>query len=571
MQEAFKLTSIDADKQAVLNEIVKKVISYSDDKKTHTNTYEDYDLFAGGNSFDSTPISLKFSSRIGQEFSQNFKLESSFKSKSSSSKAKDEREAYNRKLEYTRVKRDHENQGFKLSSNAFSRSTYTTDVKHDDNTELTGPNVVRVKIHVFIDDSDKIIIASIDRSRTIRDLIQLAVNKLRNEYPTIESSLIQMVHKARILNQDNTLQTSGIESGMSFDMLVQEKTTSNTPTPTGDSPHAEIVTRKRMSDSESSPQFVSRDKLPILKSAEYTLTPDLIEMARMSEYDLMNVKNLTIENQHGKVQWEGRTNVIGVNFDELVQIVPFAATVYPKEIEEQGRKPAVGCELNKRSIISLNKIFQSSKDTRTPAAFEESLKNRAETMDGCKFISYDNKRGILKFQVEHFTKYDFSTTYEEEQSVENEESEQEKTNDKIKPIDKVAGNNRFSFGPQEPKGYIGDQGEEDEVDAPMGVISEQDSDEQEMDIDDKHKSYRRPYDFLDNIREEDSQQASVEMNDEDESEEDKKEHKVDFGAIYEKQFENEDEYDDQDYEQEESEEGQEVLQNSVLTADFIRE
>jgi uncharacterized ubiquitin-like protein YukD len=588
LQEAFKLTSIDADKQAVLNEIVKKVILYSDDKKTHNHTYEDIDIFAGGNSFDTTPISLKMSSRIGEEFSHNFKLESSYRNRSSASKVKDEREAYTRKLEYNRVKRDEDYihstskfldskfkdskgqgiQGVRLSNSSFSKSVHSSDFKYDESIELSGPNVVRVKIHVFIDDSDQTVIASIDKSRTIRELIQLAVNKLKNQYPSIESSLIQMVHKARILNQENTLTASGIESGMNFDMLVQEK---STPTPNGDSSHAEVVTRKRMSDTESVQQYISRDKLPTLKNPEYTLSPDLIEMARMTEYDIMNVKDLTIENEHGRVKWEGRTDVRSLKFDELVQIAPFAATVYPKEVEEQGLKPEVGHGLNKRSIISLKKIFQGSKDTRTPTAFEESLKNRAETMDECKFISYDRKHGVLKFQVEHFTKYDFSGTYEEEQTVENEESEQEQTNDKIKSIDRAASNNRFSFGPPEPKGYMGGELIEDhDIDAPMGSIPEQDSDEQ-MDVDNKHRSYRRPFDFLDNIREDsDSQQASVEMHDEDESEENKKEHKVDFGFIHEKQFQREEEYDDQEYEQEESEDGQEIMQASVMTADAIR-
>jgi hypothetical protein len=99
-------------------------------------------------------------------------------------------------------------------------------------------------------------------------------------------------------------------------------------------------------------------------------------MARMTEYELMNIKDLIIENENGRIHWLGKTDVIGVNFDELVFIKDHAATVYPREIEEQGLKPEIGSKLNKPAEITLYQLFQSKKNKKNPEAFRETLKNR---------------------------------------------------------------------------------------------------------------------------------------------------------------------------------------------------
>jgi hypothetical protein len=109
----------------------------------------------------------------------------------------------------------------------------------------------------------------------------------------------------------------------------------------------------------------------------------------MSEFDLMHLKDLIIENESGKIHWTGNTDVIGVNFDDIVKIRDFSATVYPEEIEAKGLKPEVGQKLNKPAIITLFKIVQSNKDRTSISDFKENLKNRCEQLESCTFIDYD--------------------------------------------------------------------------------------------------------------------------------------------------------------------------------------
>lgn len=218
---------------------------------------------------------------------------------------------------------------------------------------------------------------------------------------------------------------------MTFTMLVQEQPSTRTAKPDESTEFVRISEQPQREER----RYVSRDKLPICKRSNYSLTPDIIEMARMTEYELMNIKDLTIENENGKIHWLGKTDVVGVNFDELVFIKDFAATVYPAEIEEKGLKPEVGLKINKPAEITLYKLFPPKKYKNSPEAFRETLKNRCETMDDCKFIDYNKNTGELFFRVEHFTKYSFKQSADEED--ENDE-EEEKDSEIEEPVENVS-------------------------------------------------------------------------------------------------------------------------------------
>lgn len=600
LQEAFKLTSLDANQQAVLNKIVEQVLTYREDgsSKKSTGTYDDSSLLSDISTLHTTPISLKLHRRgLDEEFSGSFKrTDKPYSFKKSPTKFSAEKEAFNRELEYSRVKQDEDYLKYTskfLKLRAKEASLASKPVEHIpekpleqpqivkaapyEYVELTGPNIIRVKVNVFVDDSEEILLLSIDRNRTIRELIELAVNKLRNKYSGIESSLIQMVHKSRILNQDNTLEDSGVQSGMKFDMLVQEKLT--TTTPTAKPEELETVTRKRRSEPETRDYLVSTDKLPITTKPGYRLNPSLIEMARMTEYELMNVRDLSIENEHGKIEWVGRTNVTGANFDELVRISTYAAEVYPADIEAKGLKPEVGQGLNKPAIISLYKVYQGERDRRSPADFEESLKRRAECLDDCTFLGYDRKAGVLTFRVEHFTKYDFSVLEEEEEVVENEESEAEHPKEKIVSIQKAANEKgRFSFGTQEPRQFQGPStpatlGEVQDIE---GTVEEEPyEDEDEMEVEGHTRTiYKKAGNFLDDIQEElDSKPSSVIFHESPVRESmavDKKNVKLHFGDVIEKEFEEEKPYEYQEYEEEEEEEQPAYREAYVMNIDDIR-
>jgi hypothetical protein len=60
------------------------------------------------------------------------------------------------------------------------------------------------------------------------------------------------------------------------------------------------------------------------------------------------VRNFTIENEHGKVQFLDTTNLVGLNLDKIVRVCHKMVEFYPDEDE----KPRVGQGLNKQALIT---------------------------------------------------------------------------------------------------------------------------------------------------------------------------------------------------------------------------
>lgn len=487
MQEAFKLTSIDTDKQIVLNKIVDQILIFNGSKTASSkdSVYDESYIIGASNSYSTGPISLKLSRRnmTDEEFSGSFKKDNIFSRKNNRDGTYIDNEARYRMFEYSKTKQnedyllhstskyirernkvnEEQSQAIGPNQSIFAKemSSGTTHVQPRNNEliqELSGPNVVKIKISVFIDEEEEILLLSIDKTRKVSDLRDLVISKLRAKYPGIadRSTIIQIVHRSRILNLENTLDDSGVQTGMRFDMLVQEQPITKTETAR---PEEEIVSRKRKPETDPTSALAPIEKLPIMKRRDYTLTPDLIDIARMNEFQLMTVDNLTIENQHGQIRWEGKTDIRGINFDELVIIEKFAATVYPEHIEKLNLKPEVGKGLNKPAIINLYNIYPPNKSNEaTRKRFIESLKNKTSTLDDTEFLGYDERSGTLTFRVEHFTKYEFlecvgnEEDEAEEEAEEDEESENQQPEErKLNPIQKSQDKERFSFGYQDQK------------------------------------------------------------------------------------------------------------------------
>lgn len=451
IKSTYGATSIDTERQIILNRIVDQIKYYNGDKQSKfgDNVYEDNDIIGTSNSFSSGPISLKLHRR-DEELNGSFKKkENVFNQKDNSFNVFIEGETRYRMLEYQKAKQNEDFSFSKLNPTTYyeqqsllqSTCKYIRDKnkaaqeqaqnslkdrlysnekssgslsnsKHDDDFdiyELNGPNVIKVKVSVFIDDMEEIMILSINKSRKVSDLRDLVINKLKAKYPFITdpSTLIQIVHRSSILDQDLLLEQYEVKGGSRFDMLVQEKY--NIPT---SQPQQQSAEETQEDNFELSSRLAPIDKLPIMKRKEYTLYPNLIEMARMTELQLSTVNDLCIENEYGQITWEGKTDVRGINFDILVHIDLYSATVYPEEIERLNLKPEIGKGLNKPAIIKLYKIFPALNSTQaTRKKFVENLKAKTTKIPDAEFISYEESVGVFTFKVAHFTTYDFNSIY----------------------------------------------------------------------------------------------------------------------------------------------------------------
>jgi len=593
---------LDTEKQIILNKIVDQVLRYSGNSgsKHRDDIYGDSDMFTSSATFTTVPISLKLNRRdhYDSEFAGSIgKQSSSFVVNNSIHKASIENEARSRLLEYNRASQDDEYLKFtnkylrdKSKSSAVSAQDASSGDKRteelastrlfnslrntgDDTQELVGPDIIRMKVSVFIDDQEEVLLLSIYKGRQVRDLRDLVVSKLKAKYPGLndKDTLIQIVHKSKILNLENSLEDSGVRSGMKFDVLVQEQRAHMTTTM---APDDDILAKPKKIETDTASAFAPLDKLPIMRRTDYTLHPSLIEMARMNEFQLSTVEDLYIENRHGRIAWEGRTDVRGVDFDELVTIDQFAATVYPEHIERLNLKPEIGKGLNKPAIISLNNIIAPSSEAKK-RRFVDKLKAKTACMDDAVFLNFDEAKGILTFRVAHFTRYDLSNIDADgEQSEDSEEVEAEPKHERLEQLAKPQDKERLSFGYQ-PRRPLHGSG----TPATIGDIEPMDERSHEADSLDDMDVERNPRyalnmlaNNLDGIREESESKASSEFGIDDERlgfQRPHREHKIHFGEVVEKEFE-EDNFDSPADEDEEDEAPSDRCGDHVLTLDSIR-
>eukprot|EP00826_Nyctotherus_ovalis_P011853 TRINITY_DN13088_c0_g1_i1.p1 TRINITY_DN13088_c0_g1~~TRINITY_DN13088_c0_g1_i1.p1 ORF type:complete len:489 (+),score=51.57 TRINITY_DN13088_c0_g1_i1:678-2144(+) len=140
--------------------------------------------------------------------------------------------------------------------------------------------------------------------------------------------------------------------------------------------------------------------VPKITKSGYKIYPEVKKLFRMTEAELKAVKDLEVENEWGKILFEGCTDVTGIDFDSIIEIVHEKVVVY----SEDSLKPPVGQKLNKPATIHLYKCFPKTSGTTSVDKFAGRLKNTTKRQ-GASFISYNAETGEWIFKVKHFSRY----------------------------------------------------------------------------------------------------------------------------------------------------------------------
>jgi len=226
----------------------------------------------------------------------------------------------------------------------------------------------------------------IHNSRLVREIKEIILEKLSKKY-NIDN--IELLINNRLLLDTETIKNSEIKD--KDEILLQF----NLPKK---SLQKEIVKPESV---ENSVKLASLEKLPILTKKGYKTVPDNIQISRMSEAELKEIQDFTVENEFGKIVFEGKTDITGLNLDEIIDIRPKEIIVYPED--KFPIKPQVGEQLNKSATISLYKCFPNG-DTSEEYKMEKFIKRleRAARKQNARHISYDKENGTWIFHVEGF-------------------------------------------------------------------------------------------------------------------------------------------------------------------------
>ena len=142
------------------------------------------------------------------------------------------------------------------------------------------------------------------------------------------------------------------------------------------------------------------DKLPILKREGYFMIPDEYEISRMTLEEINNVENFAIFNENGKIEFEGKVSLYGINFDKLFNI---EHELIEYEKDEWCHSPR-GQNFNIPAKITFYNV-QCNIDINNDnekKLFEEMLKTKCKKYLNAEFISYDFNNGTLIYRIPYF-------------------------------------------------------------------------------------------------------------------------------------------------------------------------
>lgn len=195
----------------------------------------------------------------------------------------------------------------------------------------------------------------------------------------------------------------------------------------------ELRVRDRSHDKEnvdtlsvSEEEHVSPRELPphptgvkLTRPGYYTI-PSLDEMISYIRSDgSCVVPHLTVgRHNYGSVHYDAEIDVSGMDLDSLVHFLNKEVIVYPEESE----KPPLGSGLNRRAVVTLDRVWPRDKSEKRPITdpdrllkmdYENKLR-RVCDKHNTKFIEYRPQTGSWVFRVEHFSKYGLTDSDEEE-------------------------------------------------------------------------------------------------------------------------------------------------------------
>ena len=137
---------------------------------------------------------------------------------------------------------------------------------------------------------------------------------------------------------------------------------------------------------------------PKLNRKDYECIPSIHTLQKMSKYELENVENFTIiHREYGKVKWIGKTDISGLDLDQLIIFEKGSVDIYPNECP----KHSFGEKLNKSVIITLNNCFPLNANESRLMKYEQKLKEMCIQTD-TEFIEYNKLSGEWTFLCKKF-------------------------------------------------------------------------------------------------------------------------------------------------------------------------
>jgi len=150
---------------------------------------------------------------------------------------------------------------------------------------------------------------------------------------------------------------------------------------------------------------MEKPRPPTLTRENYSTSPDIRELERMTPEQLTKVKDFRVTHKgYGSITWKGLTDVTGIDLDKVVVFGDNTLEVFPDQTAK------VGHPLNARAEVTLEGCWPENKSGKREATsdaskikkYEARLRKMQKNAPGVHFKDYDPKTGRLSFAVDSF-------------------------------------------------------------------------------------------------------------------------------------------------------------------------
>ena len=139
-------------------------------------------------------------------------------------------------------------------------------------------------------------------------------------------------------------------------------------------------------------EFPTKDMLPII--TKFRSFPSLFDMENMTVTELKKIENFALENEYGKIVFEGETNVLKLNVDECISIENKNICGFPG-IDEKD-KVYKDQRLNKPATVTLYNFKPSSNKGKVEIKLRISCEE-----NNTDYISFNEENGEFVFKIKN--------------------------------------------------------------------------------------------------------------------------------------------------------------------------
>ena len=235
-------------------------------------------------------------------------------------------------------------------------------------TTVTDFGTVELRVVGLNEDMVKLLV-KISRQSTVRELKE----RICGTVAGVEREQIQLVYRGSRLRDSDYIRDLHLSSGDEVYFLVEPEPRS------------------------MQKALAPKELLPKLSLPGYTTTPSIVELARMSAEELAAVRSFSVQNEYGRIEFLGETDVRALDIDAIVRIEEKAVIMYPDE--KGAPKPSIGKGLNKPARI---RLFDCRPRKEIPPELFEDKIRKVCARNGTEFESYDTDSGEWVFRANHF-------------------------------------------------------------------------------------------------------------------------------------------------------------------------